>query len=97
MTWWAQIEALEGDLAALDESLERSTELLDRYRADTAEAIVLAQESLDDLDRNILLSRILVVILAVTIAIGQIAPFYIGRQLAALGPTNWRIPAIRGP
>ena len=43
---------------------------------------MLAQESLDDLDRNILLSRVLIVILAVTIAIGQIAPFYIGRQLA---------------
>jgi hypothetical protein len=76
-----QIGALEDDLADLDQSLERSTDLLDRYRTDTAEAIVLAEESLDDLDRNILLSRVLVVILAVTIAIGQIAPFYIGRQL----------------
>lgn len=78
----AQIGALESDLSELDESLENSTELLARYRADTQEAIVLAQESLDDLDRNILLSRVLIVILAVTIAIGQIAPFYIGQQLA---------------
>ena len=77
-----QISALEDDLAELDESLDRSAELLDQYRADTEEAIVLAQESLDDLDRNILLSRLLIVILAVTIAIGQIAPFDIGRQLA---------------
>ena len=77
-----QISALEDDLAELDESLERSTELLDQYRADTETALVLAQESLNDLDRNILLSRILIVILAVTIAIGQIAPFHIGQQLA---------------
>jgi hypothetical protein len=82
----AQIGALENDLADLDESLARSTELLDRYRSDTSEALVLAEESLNDLDRNIWLSRLLIVILAVTIAIGQIAPFYIGRQLAQTPP-----------
>ena len=77
-----QIGALGDDLAELDESLERSTELLERYRADAGAALVLAQDSLNDLDRDILLSRVLVVILAVTIAIGQIAPFHIGRELA---------------
>ena len=79
----AQLAALDDDLTELDESLERSTELLDSYRADTAEAIALAEDSLDDLDRDIALSRVLAVVLALSIAVGQVAPFHIGRQLAA--------------
>ena len=79
----AQLDALDGDLTELDASLARSTELLEQYRADAADAIVLAQESIDDLDRDIALSRALTVILALAIAVGQVAPFHIGRQLAA--------------
>ena len=40
-------------------SLERSTRLLDSYRADAAEAVALAQGSRDNLDRDIALSRAL--------------------------------------
>ena len=67
----------------LDQSLDRSRRLLDSYRADTAEAITLAEDSLDDLDRDIAMSRVLAVVLALSIAVGQVAPFHIGRQLAA--------------
>ncbi len=78
-----QLSELDGDLIELDQSLDRSRRLLDSYRADTAEAITLAEESLADLDRDIAISRVLAVVLALSIAVGQVAPFHIGRQLAA--------------
>jgi methyl-accepting chemotaxis protein len=78
----AELDALQGDLDELDRSLEESTELLQRYRADTEEAVGLARDSLGDLDREVLVLRVLGVVLALAIAVGQIAPFHIGRQLA---------------
>ncbi len=83
----AQLQSLSTDLDELDTSLGRSTRLVQRYRTDAHEAISLAQHSLDDLDRDIGMARILAIILAGAIAVGQIAPFHIGRQLAAT-PTD---------
>jgi hypothetical protein len=77
-----ELAALDDDLTQLDRSLSRSTELLDTYRSDTADATALAEHSLHDLDRDITLSRALAVTLALAIAVGQVAPFHIGRQLA---------------
>jgi hypothetical protein len=84
----AQLAALDEDLTELDASLDQSTVLLDTYRVDTADAIALAQDSLDDLDRDIALSRVLAVVLALSIAVGQVAPFHIGRELARSGSTQ---------
>jgi len=78
----AQLAALDEDLIELDESLARSARLLESYRADAAEALVLAEESVEDLDRDVAVLRFLTVVLALAIAVGQIAPFHIGRQLA---------------
>jgi DNA repair ATPase RecN len=84
-----QVAALDTDLSEVAEALARSDQLLSSYRADTSRAVDLATESLDELDRDVWLARILTTVLAVTIAIGQIAPFHIGRQLArsATSPT----------
>ena len=90
----AQLSALDGDLTDLDESLDRSTELLESYRADASEAIALAEDSRDDLDRDIACPESLAVVLAGAIAVGQVAPFHIGRQLAAT-PDPGRDNAIR--
>jgi methyl-accepting chemotaxis protein len=79
----ARLGSLTTELDQLDSSLDRSTRLLKRYRSDAKEAMTLAHQSLSDLDRDILFARALAVILAGAIAIGQIAPFHIGRQLAA--------------
>ena len=78
----AQLTALDEDLVELDESLARSARLLDSYRADAAEALELAEESVADLNRDVAVLRFLTVVLALAIAVGQIAPFHIGRQLA---------------
>jgi hypothetical protein len=81
-----QLAELDGDLVELDESLARSSLLLASYREDASDAVALAQDSRDDLDRDIAMSRALAVILALSIAVGQVAPFYIGRQLMATRP-----------
>ena len=77
-----QLATLDADLAHLDSSLARSAELIDSYRADTASARALARDSLDDLGRDIALARVLALVLAGAIAVGQLAPFHIGRELA---------------
>jgi hypothetical protein len=79
----AELDALQRDLAGLDRSLADSSVLLERYREDTAAAVALAGDSLDDLDREVIVLRVLGVVLALAIAVGQLAPFHIGRQLAA--------------
>ena len=42
----------------------------------------MAAGTLDDLDRDVWLSRVRIVILGIAIAVGQIAPYRIGRELA---------------
>lgn len=78
----AQLDALGTDLEAIDRSLDQSRDLLDRYRASTANASALARDARDDVSRDVTLSRILIVVLGVAIAVGQVAPFRIGRELA---------------
>jgi methyl-accepting chemotaxis protein len=81
----AQLEELDGDLVELNQSLDRSSRLLDDYRADAAEAVALAEDSLDELDRDVAILRFLALVLALAIAVGQVAPFHLGRQLARTG------------
>ena len=80
-----QLGALQADLDELDRSLAESNQLLDEYRADATEAADLAVDSIDDLDREVLILRILAVVLALAIAVGQVAPYHIGRELARSG------------
>ncbi len=77
-----RLDELAADLDSLGESLSESRELIERYRQSTADAAALAAGTVDDLDRDVWLSRVLIVILGVAIAVGQIAPFRIGRELA---------------
>lgn len=77
-----QLELLGEDLAQLDADLARSRGLIERYQQNAGAARRLTVASLDDLNRQVGLSRILIVILAISIAVGQISPFRIGRELA---------------
>ncbi len=77
-----RLDALAIDLDAIDRSLDESRVLIDRYRQSTSDASALAAGTRDDLDRDVWLSRVLIVVLGVAIAVGQIAPFRIGRELA---------------
>jgi hypothetical protein len=77
-----RLDALADDLRAVDRSLDESRALIERYRASTADAATLAKTTQDELDRDVWLSRILILVLGLSIAVGQIAPFRIGRELA---------------
>ena len=48
--------------------------LIERYRQSTSDASALAAGTRDDLDRDVWLSRVLIVVLGLAIAVGQIAP-----------------------
>ena len=76
-----QLDTLRADLAEMAGSVEQSQQIIERYRDDTDSARALTTDSLAEIDRQMLLSRILVVVLALTIAVGQIAPYRIGRQM----------------
>jgi methyl-accepting chemotaxis protein len=78
----ARLDELAQDLGDIDRSLDESRDLIERYRRSTAEAAALTAATLDDLDRDVWLSRLLIVVLGVAIAVGQLAPFHIGRELA---------------
>ena len=77
-----RLDALAIDLDAVDRSLDESRVLIDRYRQSTSDASALAAGTRDDLDRDVWLSRVLIVVLGLAIAVGQIAPYRIGRELA---------------
>jgi methyl-accepting chemotaxis protein len=77
-----RLDALAGDLDDIDRSLDESRALIDRYRQSTSDASALAAGTKEDLDRDVWLSRVLIVVLGLAIAVGQIAPFRIGRELA---------------
>jgi methyl-accepting chemotaxis protein len=77
-----RLDALAGDLDGIDRSLDESRVLIDRYRQSTSDASALAAGTREDLDRDVWLSRALIVVLGLAIAVGQIAPFRIGRELA---------------
>jgi methyl-accepting chemotaxis protein len=78
----ARLDELGRDLDGIDRSLDESRRLIERYRLSTAEAAALATSTREDLDRDVWLSRLLIVVLGVSIAVGQVAPFHIGRELA---------------
>jgi methyl-accepting chemotaxis protein len=77
-----RLDELATDLDSIAQSLSDSRELIERYRETTAEASALAAGTVDDLDRDVLLSRVLIVVLGISIAVGQIAPFRIGLELS---------------
>lgn len=76
-----QVAQLQTDVADLATSIDESKAIIVRYRDDANDAQSLTKASLRDLESQMTLGRVLVVILAFTIAVGQIAPFRIGRQL----------------
>ena len=77
-----RLDELALDIQRIDGSLDESRLLIERYRRSTTEAVALTSSTEDDLDRDVWISRLLIVVLGVAVAVGQIAPFHIGRELA---------------
>ncbi|MEX1178655.1 MAG: hypothetical protein WEB09_09355 [Nitriliruptor sp.] len=72
--------AIADDLDALGTTLERATELTERYAATAADARELVGDDLD-LGRQLDLARVLVVVLGVIFAAGQLVPLGAGHLL----------------
>jgi len=76
-----QVSELRSNVAEVNQELARSSGLIDAYRETAHQAQDLARRSRSDLGGDIALSRVLLVILGVAVAVGQIVPFWVGREL----------------
>lgn len=70
----AELRSIGTDVTRLRTSLDGTGTLLDAYRFTVQGSAALAQEAQDDLDRDLRMTRLLIVLLAVTFAIGQATP-----------------------
>ena len=77
----SDLAALVQNVAAVRTALGGSADVLEEYRAAAADARDLASRTRSDLDGDLLRTRVLIVILGVTVAVGQIVPFWVGREL----------------
>jgi len=78
----AQGEAIAGSISEVRTSLEEAGEVLGRYRSTAGEAKTLLEDTTADLDRRLLVLRVLVVVLGVVYCAGQALPLYLGHRLA---------------
>lgn len=77
----ADIDALADAVAAVNDDLSESESLLATYTATTENAQRLAADTRGDLGSDISSARILVVVLGAVFALGQLVPFWVGREL----------------
>jgi chromosome segregation ATPase len=76
-----QVSQLRTNVASVNQQLARSSALIDQYRETANEAQALARRSRSDLSGDVTLSRVLLVVLGLAVAVGQIVPFWVGREL----------------
>ncbi len=81
----AALTSMRANLTTLDEQLVDVGAILDRYAATAADAEALARRSRDDLGASVTAARVMLVVLALVFASGQIVPIWLGRQLMSGG------------
>lgn len=69
-------------IADVRASLSEASDVLGEYRATAGEARELMAQTSDDLDRRLLVVRILIVVLGLVFCAGQALPLYLGHRLA---------------
>lgn len=69
-------------IGAVNQDLRRSEQLLREYEATTARAVELIDAASNDLDDDVTSTRLLIVVIGVAVALGQIVPFWVGKELA---------------
>jgi hypothetical protein len=77
-----QGEEIAGSISEVRTSLEEAGEVLGRYRSTAGEARTLLDDTTIDLNRRLLVLRVLVVVLGVVYCAGQALPLYLGHRLA---------------
>jgi hypothetical protein len=93
----SDLRRLRADVAAVNANLARSGDLVDEYRRTAGDALNLAERSRADLGADMTVSRVLLVILGLTLAVGQIVPFWVGRELLLEERDPERAPAALDP
>jgi hypothetical protein len=76
-----EVDRFVANIAASREALDDTQELLDSYRVAADDARDLAIQGREDLDVSITWIRLVVVLLALLIAAGQIVPWWLGSRL----------------
>lgn len=75
--------AIATSLGAVRTSLDEAGEILGEYRSTAGDAQDLLAQTSSDLDRRLLVVRILIVVLGVVFCAGQALPLYLGNRLAS--------------
>lgn len=89
----AEIERLSGDVDDVTAELDDRDRLIRRYRTNIADARALAVDTRDGLDDDIGLLRLLLVIGGINFGVGQIVPFWVGRNLVREANAAESVPA----
>ncbi len=76
-----QIRALATDIDAVNRSLDETGPLITDYRRNIDDARIVAVTTRDDLDGSVTLMRLFLVLGGIVFAIGQLVPFWYGREL----------------
>lgn len=76
-----EVGALADAVGQVNDDLAGSGVLLDQYLASTRSAQELADTARDDLEGDVALARVLIVVLAIVVALGQIVPYWYGTEL----------------
>lgn len=84
----AEIAAITADLESTRTALADADVLIERYQASAAEAGRLAVEARDRAGADVTRARVLVVVIGVLFALGQLAPYTVGRWLQAPDPVT---------
>lgn len=74
----AELTTAVGDVRT---ELDGTQRLVTQYRSNIADARAIAESTRDDLDTDVTLMRIVLVVGALTLILGQIVPFWLGREL----------------
>lgn len=77
----ADIEELAESVGDINDQLADSPDLVDQYRTNVATARGVALATQSDLDSTLTYTRLLIILLGVTFAAGQLVPFWYGREL----------------
>jgi methyl-accepting chemotaxis protein len=81
-----ELVSLAANVVELRNSVAGSSALIDEYRATVSESARLAEATRADLDRDLSRSRLLIVLLGLSFAAGQVVPAWLGRELLTADP-----------
>ncbi len=76
-----QLADLAASVAEVQTAVGGTTDVIAAARTSTDDALALAQTTLSDIGSQLALTRLLLVIVAIAIAVGQIVPYWVGREL----------------